>query len=85
MQTDPLTDPRLSQVPFMRLKSFLRKAGVSEPELFAASTKFALVVLASDLQIKLEPLLKEHGKPPKRKSSGGRESFDWVSSPGCRS
>ena len=46
MAPDYLTDGRLMKVTFMQLKKHLESSGVPKNDLFAASTKFALVAVA---------------------------------------
>ena len=45
----------------MKLKGFLTEKDAPKTDLFAASTKFALVAVAEKHSIKLEPLLDEFG------------------------
>ena len=52
---DYLTDARIKKVPFTKFKSFLQEKGAPKADLFAASTKFALVAVAEKHSIKLEP------------------------------
>ena len=59
---DPLTDPRLAKVPFGKLKRFMQEKVANEEakhNLFLCSTKFAIVSLAEDLGIRLDPILDE--------------------------
>ena len=60
---DYLTDPRLTKVPFMKLKNFVADAGVSKQELFNCATKFSVVSVAESKQISLDKLLNEIGPP----------------------
>ena len=64
MPVDYLTDSRVGNVTFMQLKKFLKDGGVEQKELFAASTKFALISLAERKELSLEPLLAEFGAAP---------------------
>ena len=52
---DPITDERLSQVTVEQLKDFLGDSKISAVELDACSTKFALIRLAEEKGIALEP------------------------------
>ena len=53
---DYLIDARMKRVPYMKLKGFIAEnLAANSFDLFAASTKFALIVLAEKHSIKLEP------------------------------
>ena len=57
MTVDYLTDPRLMKVPFTQLKSHVKEKAkdiVTREDVFAASTKFALVTIAEKEGIKLD-------------------------------
>eukprot|EP00325_Prymnesiales_sp_UTEX-LB-985_P002860 CAMPEP_0174704714 /NCGR_PEP_ID=MMETSP1094-20130205/8203_1 /TAXON_ID=156173 /ORGANISM="Chrysochromulina brevifilum, Strain UTEX LB 985" /LENGTH=257 /DNA_ID=CAMNT_0015902799 /DNA_START=32 /DNA_END=801 /DNA_ORIENTATION=+ len=76
MSTDYLTDARLTKVPFMKLKNFVKEKEGEIPDLkadlFPASTKFAIVAVAEKHGIKLDTLLAEFGPyvaPSENKSS----------------
>jgi len=45
------------KIPFQEIKRFIGECGAPKEDLFAASTKFALVAVAEKHGIRLEPLL----------------------------
>ena len=57
MSVDYLADPRMGDVPFMKLKRFIIDAGVDKKEASNSATKFALVALAEKHDVKLDALL----------------------------
>ena len=75
---DYLIDARISKLPVTSLRDFLKSSGKClDDELARATTKFALISLAENKQIELEPLLanivaRPGGSPANtgRKSSG---------------
>ena len=65
MRPDYLADARTGRLPLDRLRGFLESSGkVTREELAAAETKFALISLAEDKHIDLEPLLAGLGPTP---------------------
>jgi hypothetical protein len=58
-QVDYLSDPRIKELSFGRLKKFLKDHGATNEDLFLASTKFALVATAEKMGVQLEPVLVE--------------------------
>ena len=59
---DYLTDARLLKVQFTSLKKFVKeKECVPDRSLWVANTKFALVCLAEQWNIALEPILEKIG------------------------
>ena len=85
MAPDYLTDGRLMKVTFMQLKKHLESSGVPKNDLFAASTKFALVAVAEKHDIKLDKVLDsigpyeaptEGGSPPAKKKAAENGSPD---------
>ena len=59
--SDYLIDSRLAKLTFMEIKRFLNEKGASKSALFNASSKFALVAIADQLFIPLEPLFAKIG------------------------
>lgn len=69
---DWLEDPRVSKLPFMKLKTYMRHSStdLSRKELDGAGTKFALLHMAEEKKIALENLFDELGpKPPPQSTS----------------
>ena len=64
MSVDYLADPRVGDVPFMKLKRFIIDAGVDKKEASNSATKFALVALAEKNDVKLDALLDQYGEAP---------------------
>ena len=64
MSVDYLADPRMGDVPFMKLKRFIIDAGVDKKEASNSATKFALVALAEKNDVKLDALLDQYGEAP---------------------
>jgi hypothetical protein len=63
-KVDPLSDERLGKVDIGQLRAFLAQQGAPAADCDACGTKFALVTLAEDRKIALEPLLVQAAKPP---------------------
>ena len=75
---DYLSDPRIKELSFGRLKKFLKENGATSDDLFLASTKFALVATAEKMGVALEPVLAEVAKSAAATSAasqrGGRNT-----------
>ena len=75
---DYLTDPRLTKVPFMQLKNYVKEKNPSlSEELFLCSTKFSIVNVAEKHSVSLDALLDQQGPyvaPVEKKASPAKDT-----------